>query len=89
MNGAMYRESSLNESTENGSGWVFQHDNDPKHAVNATKEWPKKKHINSWSSQELNCVLFCVNLVPWLSCQIVLASCRVSPAVISLFIIAY
>ncbi len=28
-----------------GHGWVFQHDNDPKHTVKATQEWLKKKHI--------------------------------------------
>ncbi len=28
-----------------GRGWVFQHDNDPKHMAKATKEWLKKKHI--------------------------------------------
>ncbi|KAK3519125.1 hypothetical protein QTP70_018849, partial [Hemibagrus guttatus] len=28
-----------------GRGWVFQHDNDPKHLAKATKEWLKKKHI--------------------------------------------
>ncbi len=28
-----------------GRGWVFQHDNDPKHMANTTKEWLKKKHI--------------------------------------------
>ncbi len=28
-----------------GRGWVFQHDNNPKHTAKATKEWLKKKHI--------------------------------------------
>ena len=36
-----------------GRGWVFQHDNDPKHTPKATKEWLKKKHIKvlEWPSQ--------------------------------------
>ncbi|KAK6311490.1 hypothetical protein J4Q44_G00171540 [Coregonus suidteri] len=36
-----------------GRGWVFQHENDPKHTAKATKEWLKKRHINvlEWPSQ--------------------------------------
>ncbi len=36
-----------------GRGWVFQHDNYPKHMAKATKEWLKKKHIKvlEWPSQ--------------------------------------
>ncbi len=36
-----------------GRGWVFQHDNDPKHTPKATKEWLKKKNIKvlEWPSQ--------------------------------------
>ncbi len=36
-----------------GRGWVFQHDNDTKHAARATKEWLRKKHFKvlEWPSQ--------------------------------------
>ena len=36
-----------------GRGWVFQHDNDPKHKARATKEWLRKKHLKvlEWPSQ--------------------------------------
>ncbi len=36
-----------------GHGWVFQHDNDPKHMAKATKEWLNKKHIKvlEWPRQ--------------------------------------
>ncbi len=36
-----------------GRGWVFQHDNDPKHAARAAKEWLRKKHFKvlEWPSQ--------------------------------------
>ena len=59
MNGAMYQEilgDNLLPSVralKMGCGWVFQHDNDPKHTAKATKEWLKKKHIKvlEWPSQ--------------------------------------
>ena len=58
MNGAMYREILGNKllpsvrALKMGRGWVFQHDNDPKHMAMKTK-WPKKKHIKvlEWPSQ--------------------------------------
>ncbi|KAK3558682.1 hypothetical protein QTP86_023229 [Hemibagrus guttatus] len=59
MNGAMYREIlSKNllpsaRALKMERGWVFQHDNDPKHTARATKEWLRKKHFKvlGWPSQ--------------------------------------
>ncbi|KAK3571826.1 hypothetical protein QTP86_020575, partial [Hemibagrus guttatus] len=59
MNGAMYREIlSKNllpsaRALKMKRGWVFQHDNDPKHTAWATKEWLRKKHFKvlEWPSQ--------------------------------------
>uniref|UniRef100_A0AAX7UYV5 Tc1-like transposase DDE domain-containing protein n=1 Tax=Astatotilapia calliptera TaxID=8154 RepID=A0AAX7UYV5_ASTCA len=59
MNGAMYREilsQNLLPSVRTlkmKRGWVFQHDNDPKHTARATKEWLRKKHLKvlEWPSQ--------------------------------------
>ncbi|KAK3514520.1 hypothetical protein QTP70_021498, partial [Hemibagrus guttatus] len=51
MNGAMYREIlSKNllpsaRALKMKRGWVFQHDNDPKHTARATKEWLCKKRF--------------------------------------------
>ncbi|KAK3548506.1 hypothetical protein QTP70_013355 [Hemibagrus guttatus] len=59
MNGAMYHEIlSKNllpsaRALKMKRGWVFQHDNDPKHTARATKEWLRKKHFKvlEWPSQ--------------------------------------
>ncbi|KAK3522335.1 hypothetical protein QTP86_005286 [Hemibagrus guttatus] len=59
MNGAMYREIlSKNllpsaRALKMKRGWVFQHDNDPKHTARATKERLRKKHLKvlEWPSQ--------------------------------------
>ena len=56
MNGAMYWEilgDNLLPSVralKMGHGWVFQHDNDPKHTAKATTEWLKKSILRSWSA---------------------------------------
>ncbi len=59
MNGAIYHEI-LSENLLPSAralkmkrGWVFQHDNDPKHTARATKEWLRKKHFKvlEWPSQ--------------------------------------
>ena len=54
----MYREILANNllpsvrALKMGRGWVFQHDNDPKHTARATKEWLHKKHLKvlEWPS---------------------------------------
>ncbi|KAK3517308.1 hypothetical protein QTP70_002953 [Hemibagrus guttatus] len=59
INGAMYREIlSKNllpsaRALKMKRGWVFQHDNGPKHTARATKEWLRKKHFKvlEWPSQ--------------------------------------
>jgi transposase len=59
MHGAMYREILANNllpsvrALKLGRGWVFQHDNEPKHTARATKEWLRKKHLKllEWPSQ--------------------------------------
>ncbi|KAK6308672.1 hypothetical protein J4Q44_G00201350 [Coregonus suidteri] len=59
MDGAMYREILANNllpsvrALKMGRGWVFQHDNDPKHTARATKEWLRKKYLKvlEWPSQ--------------------------------------
>ncbi len=59
MDGAMYHKILANNllpsvrALKMGHGWVFQHDNDPKHTARATKEWLRKKlfKVLEWSSQ--------------------------------------
>ncbi|CDQ86387.1 unnamed protein product [Oncorhynchus mykiss] len=60
MDGAMYREifannflPSIRRALKMGRGWIFQHDNDPKHTARAAKEWLRKKHLKvpEWPSQ--------------------------------------
>ncbi|KAK3525779.1 hypothetical protein QTP70_007541 [Hemibagrus guttatus] len=38
-------ESAIARALKMKRGWVFQHDNDPKHTARATKEWLRKKHF--------------------------------------------
>ncbi|KAI4886561.1 hypothetical protein NFI96_005076, partial [Prochilodus magdalenae] len=62
IDGAMYREILANNllpsvrALKMGRGWVFQHDNDPKHTARATKEWLRRKHLKvlEWPSQSLD-----------------------------------
>ncbi|KAJ4932410.1 hypothetical protein JOQ06_010833 [Pogonophryne albipinna] len=59
INGAMYREILSDNLLPSARalkmkrGWVFQHDNDPKHTARAMKEWLCKKHFKvlEWPSQ--------------------------------------
>ncbi|KAJ4947728.1 hypothetical protein JOQ06_009761 [Pogonophryne albipinna] len=59
MNGAMYREILSDNLLPSARalkmkrGWVFQHDNDPKHTARETKEWLRKKHFKvlEWPRQ--------------------------------------
>ncbi|KAJ4929858.1 hypothetical protein JOQ06_018879 [Pogonophryne albipinna] len=58
MNGAMYREILSDNFLPSARalkmkrGWVFQHDNDPKHTARATKEWLRKKHFKAYSLKD-------------------------------------
>ncbi len=62
MDGVMYRGILANNllpsvrALKMGRGWVFQHDNDPKHTARATKEWLHKKHVKvlEWPRPEPN-----------------------------------
>ncbi|KAL0193246.1 hypothetical protein M9458_011542, partial [Cirrhinus mrigala] len=59
MDGAMYRKILGNNllpsvrALKKSRGWVFQHDNDPKHVARASKQWLCKKHFKvlEWPSQ--------------------------------------
>ncbi|KAK3528565.1 hypothetical protein QTP70_002799 [Hemibagrus guttatus] len=46
-------ESAIARALKMNRGWVFQHDNDPKHTTRAMKEWLRKKHFKvlEWPSQ--------------------------------------
>ena len=49
INGTMYREILKVRALKMTRGWVFQHDNDPKHMAKATKDWLKISILRSWS----------------------------------------
>ncbi|KAK3560222.1 hypothetical protein QTP86_000841 [Hemibagrus guttatus] len=53
LNQAGKTESAIARALKMKRGWVFQHDNDPKHTARATKEWLRKKHFKvlEWPSQ--------------------------------------
>lgn len=37
-----------------GHGWAFQHNTDPKHIIEATKEWLKHIKVMEWAVSKLN-----------------------------------
>ncbi|CAJ0930632.1 unnamed protein product [Ranitomeya imitator] len=71
MNGAMYREilsANLLPSAKElkmKRGWVFEHDNDPKHTARATKEWLRKKHFKGHITSNIGILETLTQLQPW------------------------